>query len=122
MSDEYSCDDCAYAREAINEELAYGTHYCKVKEEYVQCYVNCSDWKEISVKELAHGDEVKLVGRHNPYKGESGEFIQHERMMLEKDRLIVLLDSDKRQHYFYENEVVRVGRYKHKSLKEGSQL
>jgi hypothetical protein len=66
---------------------------------------------------LNHGDEVKLIGRHNPFKGESGEFIQYERLKLEKDRLIILLDSDGQQHYFYDDEVEYVGRYKHKDLK-----
>lgn len=65
-----------------------------------------------------HGDEVKLIGKHNPFKGESGEFIQYEKLKLEKDRLIVLLDSDNTQHYFYGDEVKYVGRYKHKNFKE----
>ena len=65
-----------------------------------------------------HGDGVKLIGRHNPFKGESGEFIQYEKLKLEKNRLIVLLDSDKSQHYFYEDELEYTGRYKHKNFKK----
>ena len=67
---------------------------------------------------LRHGDEVKLIGRHNPFNGERGEFIQYERLKLEKDRLIVILDSDGQQHYFYGDEIEYVGRYKHKNLRQ----
>lgn len=44
MSNERTCDDCGWAREAKDEEIAYGTHYCKIKKEYIQCYVNCNDY------------------------------------------------------------------------------
>lgn len=48
MSNECTCDNCLHAREVKDEEIAYGTHWCKSKEEYVQCYINCNDWIDIN--------------------------------------------------------------------------
>jgi len=44
MSNEYTCDDCKRGREVTNKEAGYGTHYCKYKKEFVECYINCNDW------------------------------------------------------------------------------
>jgi len=52
-----------------------------------------------------HGDKVKLIGKDNPYAGESGMFVQYDKEGLERERLIVILDSDREMHYFFDDEV-----------------
>ena len=58
-----------------------------------------------------HGDKVRLVGEDNPFKGELGEFIMYDSRKLEKERLIVLLDFDGQQHYFYKDEIELMSKY-----------
>ncbi len=53
-------------------------------------------------------DRVKLIHKDNPFKGEEGEFSEYEkpRYSSERERLIVILDSDKSAHFFYKDEVI----------------
>lgn len=62
------------------------------------------------MRRFNHGDKVRLVGRDNPFAGEAGSFSEYETEKVEKERLIVILDSDKSVHYFYEDEVKSVVR------------
>lgn len=52
-----------------------------------------------------HGDRVRLIGKDNPYAGESGMFVQYDKEELERERLLVILDSDREMHYFFSDEV-----------------
>ena len=57
-------------------------------------------------KRFMHGDEVKLIGNKNPFKGEIGEFHCYEKKYVDEERLIVSLNSDGKEHYFYPDEVI----------------
>ena len=46
MSDEYTCDDCKHAREATDDEIEFGTHFCKLDKKFVERVINCSVWEE----------------------------------------------------------------------------
>ena len=56
-------------------------------------------------EKFSHGDKVKLVGKDNPFAGEEGIFVQYEKKYVEEERLLVLLNSDGKTHYFYGDEV-----------------
>lgn len=57
------------------------------------------------------GDKVRLVGKDNPYAGESGEFIMYDKCKLERERLLITVKSDGEQHYFYNDEVKLISKY-----------
>ncbi len=61
------------------------------------------------MSKFMHGDRVKLIHKDNPFKGEEGEFSEYEkpRYSSERERLIVILDSDKFAHFFYKDEVIK---------------
>jgi len=50
MSDEYTCDDCLHAREATDNEIEFGTHFCKIDKKFVERVINCSVWEEKKVE------------------------------------------------------------------------
>ncbi len=62
------------------------------------------------MSKFMHGDRVKLIHKDNPFKGEEGEFSEYEKPCYpsERERLIVILDSDKIEHFFYKDEVISV--------------
>lgn len=45
MSNDFGCDTCGYARETEGDEVLSGTHYCKLKKEYIE-YTGwmCDGW------------------------------------------------------------------------------
>ena len=51
MSDEFTCDSCLHAREVNDDEIIFGTHFCKQGRGFVDCVINCGDWKP-SKKEI----------------------------------------------------------------------
>jgi len=51
------------------------------------------------------GDEIKIIGNESVFEGETGDFVRYETRNLDKKRLIVVLHSDDREHYFYPDEV-----------------
>ena len=57
------------------------------------------------------GDKVNLIGKDNPYNGESGVFIKYDKRGLEKERLHITADSDGEQHYFYNDEVKLISKF-----------
>ena len=57
------------------------------------------------------GDKVELTGKDNPYAGESGVFIMYDKRKLEKEHLLVTVDSDGEQHYFYNDEVKLISKF-----------
>jgi len=57
------------------------------------------------------GDKVRLTGKDNPYTGETGEFVRYDNDYLEKERLLVALDSDEKIHYFFSDEVKLISKY-----------
>lgn len=53
------------------------------------------------------GDKVKLIDKDNPYAGEMGEFVRYDNSFVEEERLLVVLDSDGKTHYFFNDEVIK---------------
>ena len=60
MSNEYTCDDCGFAREVTEDEVEFGTHYCNLKKEFVECYINCKDY--ISKEEMLYVNKKVTKG------------------------------------------------------------
>ena len=58
MSNDFGCDTCGYAREANDDEVLLGTHYCKLKKEYIE-YIGwmCDDW--IGPKRLLRATKMR---------------------------------------------------------------
>jgi len=58
--------------------------------------------------EFKYLDKVKLKGKDNPYCGATGTFVKYETKKLEQRHLIVNIDLDCSEHYFYEDEVEKI--------------
>ena len=58
-----------------------------------------------------HGDRIRLIGKDNPYTGELGDFVMYDGRKLEKEHLIIIVDSDRESHYFFSDEVKLIRKY-----------
>ena len=45
MSNDYGCETCGYARATVGDEVFFGTHYCKLNKEFVECKPFCDQWE-----------------------------------------------------------------------------
>jgi len=67
MSNEFTCDDCRNARETTENEVEFGTHYCRFYKEFVECYINCGYWLERLVKDSEEERQLKLKEKVNKW-------------------------------------------------------
>jgi len=91
-------------RKAIVESIKMSDK--KEKEEIERLRKITEGGKKENEKKFRHGDEVELIGNKNPFEGEIGEFHCYEKKYVDKERLIIFVNSDKSEHYFYPDEVI----------------
>lgn len=51
------------------------------------------------------GERLKVIGKHAPFVGERGIFLNYEKEKRETTKVIVRLDSTESEHWFFRDEV-----------------